>query len=592
MVFAVGGSADKMVNPTDAKVLVNGTQTAFEAYTIDGNNYFKLRDLAKVVDGTAKQFNVTYDTETQAINLISDMAYTEVGGELVAGNGQVKRAVLSISSIYKDGSLVQLTAYTIGDNNFFKLRDLMQVFNIGVTWDGVTSTIGVDTALAYVAPPVTKPVVKPEVGIWYTPKYQDAFATYAAVSFSEGFFVGNAPIIDDSPYVDTRIAIYDAQMKLVKMTDYKEAGGSWPGIFSDGLMSVTDGGDFFAGRPALYGYCDTTGKEVIPGMYHHVSNFTNGLALVHQTVDGEEKTLIINKKNEVLISWDDSYYGGIRPYAIYIDQADPLTEDRFGHGWYYDFNGKKITIEDRANTWDQYGYYDELGTRHDLTRYNGDEKKAFISKYENLYSDIKYQGGGFFIVENNERLKAVVDKNNKVIIPMQTGDINIDFTETSAIFRCNVGTYNASGKLIIDKAINNYSAKPIGHDALWISRDKEIWGLCSLDGNFIVPLSSTPLSYIDKDGYFNASGAWQVNPPPENITFYTTANMDIKGDTTELKDLFAKAKVFKNSSDYAESHPYPKNQFDHAYANAKKVLATSNPSWIDINSVKVFLSYF
>ncbi|MGO4373315.1 hypothetical protein AB4Z21_21620 [Paenibacillus sp. MCAF20] len=42
-----------------------------------------------------------------------------------------------------------LKAYNIGGNNYFKLRDIAKVFNIGVTWDASTSTIGIDTSLAY-----------------------------------------------------------------------------------------------------------------------------------------------------------------------------------------------------------------------------------------------------------------------------------------------------------------------------------------------------------------------------------------------------------------------------------------------------------
>ncbi|MGO4119405.1 hypothetical protein ACEQ6C_40435, partial [Rhizobium ruizarguesonis] len=44
--------------PTDSKVLVNGKTISFEAYNINGNNYFKLRDFAAAVNGTEKQFEV------------------------------------------------------------------------------------------------------------------------------------------------------------------------------------------------------------------------------------------------------------------------------------------------------------------------------------------------------------------------------------------------------------------------------------------------------------------------------------------------------------------------------------------------------
>jgi len=38
------------VNPTTSKVLVNGKIVEFEAYNINGYNYFKLRDLAQAVN--------------------------------------------------------------------------------------------------------------------------------------------------------------------------------------------------------------------------------------------------------------------------------------------------------------------------------------------------------------------------------------------------------------------------------------------------------------------------------------------------------------------------------------------------------------
>lgn len=134
---------------TNSNVVVNGTATEFEAYNIDGNNYFKLRDFAKVVSGTDKQFDVTWDGEKQEINLISNKAYTVAGGELVKGDGIDKTATLYKNGLLKDGANVQINAYTINNNNYFKLRDLCQMFNIGVTWDATTNTIGIDTSIAY-----------------------------------------------------------------------------------------------------------------------------------------------------------------------------------------------------------------------------------------------------------------------------------------------------------------------------------------------------------------------------------------------------------------------------------------------------------
>lgn len=132
--------------PTASAVLVNGRATTFESYNINGSNYFKLRDLAKAVDGTANNFEVAWDAAKKTINLLSNTRYTSVGGELVKGDGTTKSAVVSTAKIYKDGAELPLSAYTINGSNYFKLRDLADAFGIGVTWDSKTNTISIITA--------------------------------------------------------------------------------------------------------------------------------------------------------------------------------------------------------------------------------------------------------------------------------------------------------------------------------------------------------------------------------------------------------------------------------------------------------------
>jgi len=142
---------EAVATPTSSKVMVNGMEKSFNAYNIDGYNYFKLRDLAAVLRTTEKKFEVTWDNEKKAINLISNKPYTMVGGELSKGDGKVKTAIPNTNVIYKDGKEINLTAYAIDGNNYFKLRDIAQVFNFGVTWDGKTQTIGIDTSVGYAA---------------------------------------------------------------------------------------------------------------------------------------------------------------------------------------------------------------------------------------------------------------------------------------------------------------------------------------------------------------------------------------------------------------------------------------------------------
>lgn len=130
------------ISKTKSKVIVNGVTKEFEAYNINGNNYFKLRDLAYVLNGTAQQFAVDWDNTKNAINLISGQAYTPVGGEMeLDNNNSNKTASITKAKIYLDGKQIDLTAYNIGGNNYFKLRDIAEKINFNVEWDSKNNSV-------------------------------------------------------------------------------------------------------------------------------------------------------------------------------------------------------------------------------------------------------------------------------------------------------------------------------------------------------------------------------------------------------------------------------------------------------------------
>ncbi len=128
---------------------VNGQAVAVQAYMINDNNYIKLRDLATMINGTGKNFEVTWNETLESIEMKSNSSYTSVGGEMATDGGQSVTATLTTSPIYLDGVLVELTAYNIADNNYFKLRDVMELFDVGVGYDDATETASLDTSLGY-----------------------------------------------------------------------------------------------------------------------------------------------------------------------------------------------------------------------------------------------------------------------------------------------------------------------------------------------------------------------------------------------------------------------------------------------------------
>ena len=133
--------AKPVVQPTTQNLTVNGEKKDTEIYNIDGSNFFKLRDMAALLNGTGSQFSVDWDDASSTIAIQKGKAYSPVGGELVTGTDKSASAVVSAQKLTINGEAVELTAYNIGGNNFFKLRDLGSALGFDVDYDSTTATM-------------------------------------------------------------------------------------------------------------------------------------------------------------------------------------------------------------------------------------------------------------------------------------------------------------------------------------------------------------------------------------------------------------------------------------------------------------------
>ncbi|MCU6707073.1 copper amine oxidase N-terminal domain-containing protein [Paenibacillus sp. J5C_2022] len=149
---AVGaiGDAPVKAKPASSRVLVDGKTVVFEAYTIGGNNYFKLRDVAMALNGSAKRFAVAWDADSASIDLLPGDAYQPVGNELKAGaDVAAKRGKPASASLYLDGVQVLAAAYNIEGSNYYKLRDIARAIDFQVGWDADSRTVSLVTKERY-----------------------------------------------------------------------------------------------------------------------------------------------------------------------------------------------------------------------------------------------------------------------------------------------------------------------------------------------------------------------------------------------------------------------------------------------------------
>ena len=134
---------------SSARVVVDGTSVAAAAYEIEGNNYFKLRDLGVAFTGTKAAFDVAWDGEARKVTLTGG-AYTPVGGELEPLTGGTQTATRATADVYVDDMPLVGKAYEVGGNHYFKLRDLCFMLGVSVEWDNNAQTIVIDTSKPYI----------------------------------------------------------------------------------------------------------------------------------------------------------------------------------------------------------------------------------------------------------------------------------------------------------------------------------------------------------------------------------------------------------------------------------------------------------
>ena len=128
----------------------DGKTIACEKYNIDGSNYFKLRDVAWLVNGTGSQFSVGYDEVRNTVSIVTGEEYVPDGSEMDLSCGDKSAtAVPSSQPILINGEVrSDLSVYNIGGNNYFKLRDLGAALGFKVDYDQPSNTAIIISKLA------------------------------------------------------------------------------------------------------------------------------------------------------------------------------------------------------------------------------------------------------------------------------------------------------------------------------------------------------------------------------------------------------------------------------------------------------------
>lgn len=128
--------------PVEYTLTVDSQDMSLWAYEINGDPYFKLRDLAMALNGTEKQFEVEWDGERDEVNLYSGTFYTPVGGELSVPTGKGPADAAISTSFFWYNSL---SSYVISGWHYIKLSDLAASLHFWIFCNVETHTAVINT---------------------------------------------------------------------------------------------------------------------------------------------------------------------------------------------------------------------------------------------------------------------------------------------------------------------------------------------------------------------------------------------------------------------------------------------------------------
>ncbi len=116
------------------KLCVNGRNVTCEAFELNERVYYRLRDLAYLLSGSASQFDIGWDAKSATVSILTRCEYTTATGiELSVGPERTVTAQLTQQQIVVNGVLQNgLTVYNVDGTNYIDLVELSEMLRFDI----------------------------------------------------------------------------------------------------------------------------------------------------------------------------------------------------------------------------------------------------------------------------------------------------------------------------------------------------------------------------------------------------------------------------------------------------------------------------
>jgi hypothetical protein len=134
--------------PIQYTLSVGGKSVSMWAYSIEEEVFFKLRDIAMALNGTEKQFDISYqnDDDYKEVELIPGYAYTPVGGELSKPDNMEYAEARNTPYSLRCRGWVSILAYIVNGNHYIKLSDLTATMKFESSCDEKSRAAEINTS--------------------------------------------------------------------------------------------------------------------------------------------------------------------------------------------------------------------------------------------------------------------------------------------------------------------------------------------------------------------------------------------------------------------------------------------------------------
>lgn len=126
---------------------VNGQSLNVVNYTINGQAYYRIRDIAGLLKNTAKRFNIEYDKEKNEVIINKDKNYINENKFVIYEDSDV--AIKSKSKLRYENNMIELESYNIKGYNYYRIEDIAELLKFIMEYEISPKSIVINTNEKY-----------------------------------------------------------------------------------------------------------------------------------------------------------------------------------------------------------------------------------------------------------------------------------------------------------------------------------------------------------------------------------------------------------------------------------------------------------